>query len=296
MARTANLAQAGVLDIAPVDPIPSGSSKINVGQNERWLSVGAGLLVANIGIRRGGIGGVLLTALGATLALRGASGYCPINDALGRDTSDDKTETNVLEISKSVTINKPREEVYQFWRKLENLPQFMRHLEDVKQTDERRSHWVARLDSENIAAKALPKVEWDADIVEEEENSRLVWRSVPGATIDNSGEVRFVDAPGNRGTEVHATIKYRPPQGIVGEAVLKLLNPAFKQMVKEDIRRFKRLMETGEIPTNEGPSGRKPETINPALRQPIQNTQTTPQQDTPQSQTKPSITDESIVL
>jgi uncharacterized membrane protein len=171
-----------------------------------------------------------------------------------------------------VTINKPREEVYQFWRKLENLPQFMRHLETVTQQDSKRSHWVARLDSENPVAKALPKVEWDAEIVEEEENSRLVWRSVPGATVDNSGEVRFVDAPGNRGTEVHATILYRAPQGIAGEAVMKLFSPAFKQMVKEDIRRFKRLMETGEIPTNEGPSGRKPETTNPVLHQSLETT------------------------
>ena len=113
---------------------------------------------------------------------------------------------------------------------------------------------MAKVSTGNKVTKLLPAVEWDAEIVEEEQNSRLVWRSVPGATIDNSGEVRFVDAPGNRGTEVHATIKYRAPEGIVGEAVLKLLNPTLKQMVKEDIRRFKRLMEAGEIPTIEGQS------------------------------------------
>jgi uncharacterized membrane protein len=276
MARTSDLAKSGVLDIAPVEPIPSGSSRINVGQNERYLSVGAGALLTTVGLRRGGLSGLLLAVAGGALVYRGASGYCPINSAIGRDTSEDKTETDVIEISKSVTINKPREEVYQFWRKLENLPQFMRHLESVTQQDNLRSHWVARLDSENKLAKALPKVEWDAEIVEEEENSRLVWRSVPGATVDNSGEVRFVDAPGGRGTEVHATILYRAPEGIVGEAVMKLLNPAFKQMVKEDIRRFKRLMETGEIPTNEGPSGRKPETTNPALHQDSQESTEVP--------------------
>ncbi len=276
MSKNKDLPKSGLLDIAPVDPIPSGSSQINVGQNERYVSVGAGALLTTIGLRRGGLGGILLAALGGALVYRGASGYCPINSAIGRDTSGEKTETDVLEISNSVTINKPREEVYQFWRKLENLPQFMRHLETVTQQDNKRSHWVARLDRENPVAKALPKIEWDAEIVEEEENSRLVWRSVPGATVDNSGEVRFVDAPGNRGTEVHATILYRAPQGIAGEAVMKLFSPAFKQMVKEDIRRFKRLMETGEIPTNEGPSGRQPETTNPVLHQSLETTSTYP--------------------
>ncbi len=267
MAQTTDLAKSGVLDMAPVDPMPSGSSTINVGQTERYISAGAGALLTTIGLRSRGFGSLLLTAVGGYLVYRGASGYCPISKAIGRDTSDEKTETDVLEISKSVTINKPRAEVYQFWRKLENLPQFMMHLESVTQQDDKRSHWVARLDTENQFAKLLPKLEWDADIVEEEENSRLVWRSVPGASVDNSGEVRFVDAPGDRGTEVHATILYRAPEGMIGQTVMKLFNPAFKQMIKEDIRRFKRLMETGEIPTNESPSGRKPETTNPALHQ-----------------------------
>lgn len=294
MARTADLSKAGVLDIAPVDPIPSGSSKINVGQNERWLSVGAGALLTTVGLRQGGLGGVLLAVLGGSLVVRGASGYCPVNNAIGRDTSGNKTETDVLEISESVTINKPREEVYQFWRQLENLPQFMRHLEEVKQLDSRRSHWKARLDSQSPAAKALPKIEWDAEIVEEQENSRLVWRSVPGATVDNSGEVRFVDAPGGRGTELHATIKYRPPQGIVGEALMAMFNPAFKRMIKEDIKRFKQLMETGEVLSNEGSSARRSETTNPALRQ---TTSPTTDLSQPSSGTNlPAVTDESVVL
>lgn len=260
MAKTTELAKSGVLNMAPVDPIPSGSSQINVGPNERYLSVGAGALLLTVGLRRGGFGGLLLAGLGGALAYRGATGYCPINSAIGRDTSGEKTETDVVEISKSVTINKPRAEVYAFWRNHENLPKFMQHLESVTEIDSRRSHWVAKMSTGNALTRALPAVEWDAEIVEEEENSRIVWRSVPGATVDNSGEVRFVDAPGNRGTEVHATIKYRAPEGIVGEAVAKLLNSTFGQMIKEDIRRFKRLLEAGEIPTLEGqPSGRQPE-------------------------------------
>lgn len=259
--------------MAPVDPIPSGSSNINVGETERYVSAGAGALLTTLGLHRGGLSGVLLASLGGYLVYRGASGYCAISNAIGRNTADGKTETDVLEISKSVTINKPRSEVYAFWRRLSNLPQFMMHLESVTEQDATHSHWVASLDSESALGKVVPKIEWDAIIVEEDENHRLLWQSVPGATVDNSGEVRFVTAPGNRGTEVHATIKYRAPAGVVGEAAMKLLSPAFKAMVKEDIRRFKRLMETGEIPTNESPSGRKPETTNPALHELSPNTQ-----------------------
>ncbi|MGF7216882.1 hypothetical protein GGR92_003049 [Spirosoma lacussanchae] len=109
MAKTTDLARSGVLNVAPVDPIPSGSSLINVGPNERYLSVGAGALLLTVGLRRGGLGGLLTAALGGVLAYRGATGYCPVNSAIGRDTSGEKTETDVIEISKSVTINKPRQ-------------------------------------------------------------------------------------------------------------------------------------------------------------------------------------------
>ncbi|MGF7216883.1 putative membrane protein [Spirosoma lacussanchae] len=138
--------------------------------------------------------------------------------------------------------------MYRFWRQLENLPLFMQHLESVTQTDNLRSHWVAKVSTGNALTRALPAVEWDAEIVEEQENSRLVWRSVPGATVDNSGEVWFMDAPGQQGTQVHAIIKYRAPEGIVGEAVAKLLNPAFGLMIQEDIRQFKKLLESSAVP------------------------------------------------
>ncbi|QJW92181.1 SRPBCC family protein [Spirosoma taeanense] len=241
--------------MAPVEPIPSGSSQINVGENERFWSAGVGALLTTVGLRRGGLGGLFLATLGGVLVYRGASGYCPINSAIGRDTSGRKTETDVVEINKRITVNKSREEVYQFWRHLENLPQFMHHLESVTQQDERRSHWVAKAGAGKAVAKLLPTVEWDAEIIEEEPNSRLVWRSVPGATVDNSGEVRFVDARGNQGTEVQVTILYRAPEGSIGEAVMKLFNPAFKYMIKEDISRFKELMETGGASANAGSAG-----------------------------------------
>ncbi|WP_375447710.1 SRPBCC family protein [uncultured Fibrella sp.] len=255
--------------MSSIRPYATGSSTVNVGHTERIISAAAGALLTTIGARRGSW---LLATVGGYLAFRGASGFCPISQAVGRNTAEDST-VEPLEISRSITINKPRNEVYQYWRKLENLPKFMKHLQSVTQLDDRRSHWVAPVPgTEKI--ESIGNIEWDAEIVEEVENEKLIWRSVADATVDNAGEVRFQDAPPNRGTEVHVTIRYTPPAGQLGTSVAKLLQPAFRQMVKEDIRRFKRIMETGMIPSNEGPSGREPERINPALRQPTDQPQT----------------------
>ncbi|GAA4408673.1 SRPBCC family protein [Nibrella viscosa] len=217
-----------------------------MGDTERIISAAGGAVMTAIGVQRGGLGGTLLAILGGSLIFRGVSGYCPVNEAVGRDSSTSDQGAEPLEISRSVTINKPREEVYQFWRQLENLPMFMHHLERVTQLDNKRSHWEAK----PVNVPGLTALAWDAEIVEEEENSRIVWKSVPGATVDNAGEVRFTDAPNNRGTEVHATIRYQPPAGALGSAVAKLFNPVFKDMVREDIRRFKYYLETGDVPVN----------------------------------------------
>lgn len=202
------------------------------------------------GMRRSDKVGVALALAGGSLIFRGVTGYCPINDATGRNTAG--KEDVAIEITSSLTINRPRAEVYAFWRQLENLPRFMSHLKDVQQLGPKRSHWVAKL------PKGVGVVEWDADLVKEETDTLLAWRSLPGSDIDNAGEVAFVDAIGERGTVVQATISYRPPAGDVGGGVAKLLNPAFEQMVKQDLHAFKQLLETGEVPTIEGqPSGRR---------------------------------------
>jgi uncharacterized membrane protein len=231
----------------------------NIGTTGRVLSVLGGAALAYYGwSRKQSPLGKSLTTAGSYLVLRGASGYCAVNEALHVDTAHPKTEG--FEVTSSVTILKPRQEVYQFWRQLENLPRFMQYLEDVRQTGPRRSHWVAKVPKNIIHKEKLTTVEWDAEIVREEENSLIAWRSLPDSEVENSGEVRFTDAPANRGTVVQATISYHPPAGAAGKLAAKLLNPAFKELVKQDLRRFKRLLEAGEIPTIIGqPSGRKDE-------------------------------------
>jgi uncharacterized membrane protein len=230
----------------------------NVGTVERILSAVGGSAIAYYGFKKPTPAGLLLSMAGGALVIRGATGFCPVNKAIGRDTA--QTASKGLEITQSLTINRPRHELYQFWRQLENLPRFMQYLEDVKQTGASRSHWVARIPKDLIYKKKLGTIEWDADIVQEEENVRIAWRSLPGSELENAGEVYFTDAPANRGTVVRASIAYHPPAGAAGRLAAKLLNPAFAGLVKQDLRRFKRLMEAGEIPTIIGqPSGRKDE-------------------------------------
>lgn len=232
-----------------IAPPASGSSHINVGRNERIASLVGGALLTFYGMRKPGAAGLAMAAAGGALLYRGATGYCPVNSAAGRDTAGSKDIS--IEITRSLTIRRPRQEVYQFWRQLENLPQFMNHLKEVRQLGPKRSHWVAKI------PKGIGTVAWDADIVQEEENNLLAWRSLPGSSVDNAGEVRFMDAPADRGTVIQATISYRPPAGDVGGGIAKLLNPVFKQMVLNDLHRFKQLMEAGEVATVEGqPSGR----------------------------------------
>jgi uncharacterized membrane protein len=152
-------------------------------------------------------------------------------------------------VVRTVTVNLPRAEVYSFWRDFENLPLFMKHLESVTVLDARRSHWVAK-------APAGTKVEWNAEITSDEPNSLIAWRSVDESDIDNSGSVRFSDAPGGRGTEVQVSLVYDAPAGALGKIVAKMFGEEPEQQIREDMRRFKCVIETGEIATIVGqPTG-----------------------------------------
>jgi uncharacterized membrane protein len=144
-----------------------------------------------------------------------------------------------IRVRKAITINRPPEEIYRFWRSLENLPQFMAHLESVRELDQRRSYWKVR-------APLGTTVEWTAEIVEDRPNELISWRSMEGAQVPNSGLVRFVAAPGGRGTEVHLEMTYDPPTGVVGANIAKLFGKEPGQQVASDLRRLKQVLETGE--------------------------------------------------
>jgi len=155
-----------------------------------------------------------------------------------------------LQLQATVTVNKSQEEAFAFWRDLTNLPRFMRHLESVTpQADgDSRSHWVAK-------APFGTSVSWDAEITSEEPGRRLAWRSLPGSRIDNSGTVHFAEAPGDRGTEVKVVLHYDVPGGRLGRAVAKLVGEDPVQQVRDDLRRFKQVMETGDIVRSDGLPG-----------------------------------------
>lgn len=151
----------------------------------------------------------------------------------------------MLDVRRSVTVNRSPDEVYRFWHDLENLPRFMQHLEAVRTTGERRSHWVAK-------GPAGTTIEWDAETLEDRPNELISWRSVGKSDISNEGVVRFTRAPGDRGTEVHVELRYDAPGGKAGAAVAKLFGEEPGQQIRDDLRRFKQVLETGEVLRSDG--------------------------------------------
>ena len=159
-----------------------------------------------------------------------------------------------LKAKKSVIIDRPAKELYQFWRNFENLPQVMYYLDSVCVTDGNHSHWVAK-------APGGSQVEWDAEMTEDIPNDRIAWRSLPGSDVDSEGIVRFERAPGGRGTMVTVEMKYNPPGGRVGAMLAKLFHRDPQAEVQDSLRCFKQLMETGIVVTIQGQSaGRKSST------------------------------------
>lgn len=230
---------------------------VNVGKTERVVSVVAAAAVAAVGLRRKRLRPLLLPVAGSLFS-RGVTGRCAVNRALGRNSAKGSRVSPVAsvrrgegtKVEKSIIVNRPVHDVYEFWRNFENLPRFMDHLESVTVIDENRSHWIAK-------APAGTRVEWDAVIHNEVEGELIAWRSLPGADINNAGSVHFSPVMGETGqTEVRVVLSYEPPAGKVGVAVAKLLGEEPSKQVADDLRRFKQVMEAAEITVNSKPAGR----------------------------------------
>ena len=149
-------------------------------------------------------------------------------------------EQGLVIAKRSITVNKPIEDVYAFWRDFQNFPRFMRHLESVTVQGPTRSHWKAK-------APAGASVEWDAEITQERENELLAWRSLPGSEVRTEGSVRFREAPGDRGTELTVQMTYEPPGGVVTTKLAQLFRAIPDTEIERDLRAFKQVMETGEV-------------------------------------------------
>jgi uncharacterized membrane protein len=166
-------------------------------------------------------------------------------------------DKGIVRTHRSITIGRPADEVYGYWRALENLPRFMRHLKSVREIDERRSHWIAR-------GPAGKEVEWYAETTGDVLNEMISWRSVPGSDVYNAGTVRFVPAPGNRGTEVHVELEYKPPFGKLGSKLAMLWREEPRQQLADSLRHFKQMMEIGEILVSDATKQRGPHPAQPS--------------------------------
>ncbi len=227
------------------------SSGGNVGAVERLASVAVGSALLLWGVKRRGI---VPTLLGGAILYRGAGGQCALYQATGINTAGVKRpETSVghgqgIKVIGSIIIDRPAGELYRYWRDLDNLPKFMSQIDSIESSGNGHSHWVLK----PVAGK---KISWDAEIINDVNGELIAWRSLPGADIDHAGSVHFEPAPGGRGILVKVTTEYRPPAGKLGAVAAKLFGVAPAQVVKSDLRRFKQLVEAGEISSAAGPHG-----------------------------------------
>lgn len=226
------------------------TSTVNVADVERWASALGGVALTAYGlkqIRRRWPAAAVLAATGGALVARGATGHCPVYAATGVNTRVGPRDTRLLvggrrsvDADDAVTVMAPAEALFGFWRRFEMLPRFMDHLVSVSQLDRRRSYWIAK-------AAAGGTVEWEAELVDEVDGEQLAWRSVDGAEVSTAGSVTFRPVADGAHTEVRVKLRYDAPAGRVNRTIgwLFCRNPA--PSISDDLERFKRLMETGEM-------------------------------------------------
>lgn len=210
----------------------------NVSVVERVASIVTGALLVINGIKSRDKFTMAKAAAGGYLIFRGASGHCNLYEMAGKEHLPDPVKN--INIKTVLYVNRPRHEVYSFWRNLSNLPLFMEHLQSVEKIDGVTSKWTAWLPGH------LGTFSWKAEIVKDEPGKLLGWNSLPESKIDNAGKVEFRDADG--GTELRVIITYRAPLGALGAGIAKVFNPSFEAMIEKDIMSFKRYIETGVRP------------------------------------------------
>lgn len=224
--------------------------EINVGQLERLASATVGgLLLAN-GLRRRSLGGVAIAVTGGDLLYRGLSGHCQVYQGLGVSTAKHGGKADLSEVERSITIGKPADELYRLWREPESLSRVMGPLAEVTALGENRFHW-------RVNGPLGRTIGWDTEIVEDRPGELLRWQSTEGTKWRNEGSVRFLTAPQDWGTQVTLRIRFDPPGGALGDAIVKHLGFVPRTLADKALHRFKSLAETGEIATlDHNPSGR----------------------------------------
>jgi uncharacterized membrane protein len=207
---------------------------VNIGDTERVLSALAGSLLIYATTKKHTVNTLLLMG-GGYLLYRAISGHCAVCDAMSERRSG--ASGGDLKVRTHVVVSRPRAEVYAFWRRLENWPLFMRHLDHIDELDGRTSAWRLKMPG------GMGDIRWEARIVKDEKDTELSWNSVEGAVIRNTGKINFSDTPG-KGTRIDVMIVYGVPAGPIGERMAGLLTPAFRRRVEEDIHQYKEFLET----------------------------------------------------
>lgn len=219
----------------------------NVGAIERWVSLGVGGVLAFGALRVRGVLGAVAGAGAALLVYRGVTGYCPAYGVLGISTAErEGTYYNPaasvpygtgVRVEQSIAVGRPARELYDYWRRLDTLPQFMEHVEEVTMLTDRRSRWRVR-------APVGSRVTWEAEIINDVPGQLIGWRSLPGSAIHHAGSVHFDRRDGL--TEVRVVLEYAPPARYVGASMARILGDDPQRAVSEDLRRFKAIVERGE--------------------------------------------------
>jgi len=198
----------------------------------------------------------LLATVGAALFFakrdKGDSRGPLVSDAPKWTLRDKPTGEKGALIGRSVTINLPRAEVYARWREFSRFPEFMDNVRSIEKLDDKQSRWT-------IEAPAGQTVELVTEMTHDVPGERIAWRSVEGSQITTAGEAMFNDAPPGRGTIVQLVMTYAPPAGAIGKVVAKLFQREPNLQARRDLRRFKQLLETGEVTVNASPSARQSE-------------------------------------
>jgi uncharacterized membrane protein len=225
-----------------METLANRGQAINLGVLGRWSSVLGGIGLISYGVKKRSLGGTLLAILGGDLVLCGSTGSSPLSKAFGLARRSNGQTAPIpyqqgIRVDADITIDKPREEVYSFWRQLENLPRFMQHIRSVSAIDSRHSHWVAEGPGGNT-------VEWNAEIINDQPNDLIGWKSLLGSDVETAGSVHFKPARGNQATQVHVELQYLPPAGAVGAAIAKLMGNDPDKQVKEDLARLKQALES----------------------------------------------------
>jgi uncharacterized membrane protein len=207
---------------------------------ERWAYGIAGAALLAWGMRRGPISRLLAMAVGGGLLYRLATGHSPIDKIAEMVPEYGQGHGSEIYVNRSVTVNAEPDEIYRFWRDFENLPRFMQHLESVQKIDDRRSRWCA-------LGPAGTRVEWEAEVVREEQGREIAWQSLPGSTVSNRGVVTFRPAASGSGTEIEVRMEYRPPGGRIGAAVARMFGEEPQLQIEEDLERLRRMVDAGEL-------------------------------------------------